>query len=206
MQRNAILEPIQSSFLSCPKDVEIILNRLFVESGKYSNWLKRLLIINTPDCLDPSITKYDDIVSKYSVKDLFEKSYIRQTPRLEFDEHEDVQSYILLSFDNFTTNSANERFRDCMVNFDILSHTTQWQLDEFRIRPLMIAGYIDGILNETRLSGIGTLEFMGASEIILNEYLGGVLLRYRAVHGREDVTTIDPTKPGPQDLGFPPVK
>ena len=99
MQRNALLEPIQSSFLSCDKDVEIILNRLFVESGKYSNWLKRLLIINTPDCLDPKITKYDDIVSKYSVRDLLAKDYIRQTPRLEFNEHEDVQSYILLSFE-----------------------------------------------------------------------------------------------------------
>ncbi len=186
MQRNAILEPIQSSFLSCPKDVEIILNRLFVESGKYSNWLKRLLIINTPDCLDPSITKYDDIVSKYSVKDLFEKSYIRQTPRLEFDEHEDVQSYILLSFDNFTTNSANERFRDCMVNFDILSHTTQWQLDEFRIRPLMIAGYIDGILNLKKLSGVGEFVFLGCNELLLDPELAGYTLSYAAVHFTED--------------------
>lgn len=138
MQRNG-LEPIQSSFLSCEKDVEIILNRLFVESGKYSNWLKRLLIINTPDCLDPKITKYDDIVNKYSVKDLMQKDYIRQTPRLEFNEHNDVQSYILLSFDNFTTNSANNRFRDCMVNFDILCHTKQWEMEDFRVRPLMIA-------------------------------------------------------------------
>lgn len=186
MQRNAILEPIQSSFLSCPKDVEIILNRLFVESGKYSNWLKRLLIINTPDCLDPNITKYDDIVSKYSVKDLFEKSYIRQTPRLEFDEHEDVQSYILLSFDNFTTNSANERFRDCMVNFDILSHTTQWQLDDFRIRPLMIAGYIDGILNLKKLSGVGEFVFLGCNELLLDPELAGYTLSYAAVHFTED--------------------
>lgn len=186
MQRNAILEPIQSSFLSCPKDVEIILNRLFVESGKYSNWLKKLLIINTPDCLDPNITKYDDIVSKYSVKDLFEKSYIRQTPRLEFDEHEDVQSYILLSFDNFTTNSTNERFRDCMVNFDILSHTTQWQLDDFRIRPLMIAGYIDGILNLKKLSGVGEFVFLGCNELLLDPELAGYTLSYAAVHFTED--------------------
>lgn len=186
MQRNAILEPIQSSFLSCPKDVEIILNRLFVESGKYSNWLKRLLIINTPDCLDPNITKYDDIVSKYSVKDLFEKNYIRQTPRLEFDEHEDVQSYILLSFDNFTTNSANERFRDCMVNFDILSHTTQWQLDNFRVRPLMIAGYIDGILNLKKLSGVGEFVFLSCNELLLDPEIAGYTLSYAAVHFTED--------------------
>ena len=186
MQRNALLEPIQSSFLSCEKDVEIILNRLFVESGKYSNWLKRLLIINTPDCLDPKITKYDDIVNKYSVKDLIQKDYIRQTPRLEFNEHNDVQSYILLSFDNFTTNSANNRFRDCMVNFDILCHTKQWEMEDFRVRPLMIAGYIDGILNLKKLSGVGQFVFLGCNELILDSNLAGYTLSYEAVHFTED--------------------
>jgi hypothetical protein len=185
MQRNG-LEPIQSSFLSCEKDVEIILNRLFVESGKYSNWLKRLLIINTPDCLDPKITKYDDIVNKYSVKDLMQKDYIRQTPRLEFNEHNDVQSYILLSFDNFTTNSANNRFRDCMVNFDILCHTKQWEMEDFRVRPLMIAGYIDGILNLKKLSGVGQFVFLGCNELILDSNLAGYTLSYEAVHFTED--------------------
>lgn len=186
MQRNALLEPIQSSFLSCDKDVTLILNRLFVESGKYSNWLKRLLIINTPDCLNPNITRYDDIVNKYSVKDLFDKDYIRQTPRLEFNEHEDVQSYILLSFDNFTTNSANERFRDCMVNFDILCHTKQWEMEDFRVRPLMIAGYIDGILNLKKLSGVGQFLFLGCNELILDSNLAGYTLSYEAVHFTED--------------------
>lgn len=185
MQRNG-LEPIQSSFLSCEKDVEIILNRLFVESGKYSNWLKRLLIINTPDCLDPKITKYDDIVNKYSVKDLMQKDYIRQTPRLEFNEHNDVQSYILLSFDNFTTNSVNNRFRDCMVNFDILCHTKQWEMEDFRVRPLMIAGYIDGILNLKKLSGVGQFVFLGCNELILDSNLAGYTLSYEAVHFTED--------------------
>lgn len=186
MQRNALLDPIQSSFLSCEKDTEIILNKLFAESGKYSNWLKRLLIINTPDCLNPNITRYDDIVNSYSVQDLFNKKYIRTTPRLEFDEHEDVQSYILLSFDNFTTNSANNRFRDCMVNFDILCHTKQWQMDNFRIRPLMIAGYIDGILNLNKLSGVGQFLFLGAQELILDANLAGYTISYEAVHFTED--------------------
>lgn len=186
MQRNALLEPIQSSFLSCEKDTEIILNKLFAESGNYSNWLKRLLIINTPDCLDSKITKYDDIVRRYSVQDLYNKSYIRTTPRLEFNEHEDVQSYILLSFDNFTTNSANNRFRDCMVNFDIICHIKQWQMEGFRIRPLMIAGYIDGILNMSKLSGVGQFIFLGAQELILDANLAGYTVSYQAVHFTED--------------------
>jgi hypothetical protein len=187
MQRNAILPPIQSSFLSCEKDTEIILNKLFVESQQYSNYLKRLLIINTPDCLDPSITRYDEIVKKYSIKDLKDKDYIRQSPRLEFNEHEDVQSYIHLSFDNFMTNQVNERFRDCMVHFDIMCHTKQWEMQGFKIRPLMIAGYIDGILNGCKLSGIGTLDFLSCNEIVLNQNLSGYCLMYSATHGNDDL-------------------
>lgn len=187
MQRNAvIIPPVQSSFLSCPKDVELILNKLFKESNPYSSWLKRLLIINMPDCLDTSITKYDSVVNKYSVKDLFDKQYLRQTPRLEFNEHEDVQSYIMISFDNFTTNAINPQFKDCIVNFDIICHTKQWELEDFMIRPLMIAGYIDGILNHKRLSGVGEFLFLGCNEIILDENLAGYTLSYSAIHFSED--------------------
>ena len=185
MQRNA-LPQIQSSFLSCEKDTELILNRLFVDGQKYSKWLKRLLIINTKDCLNQNIKKYDDIVDNYSVADLIEKQYIKTTPRLEFNEHEDVQSYILLSYDNFTTNPSNNQFRDCMINFDIICHTKQWDLDDLRVRPLMIAGYIDGILNLGKLSGVGETVFLGCNELILDENLAGYTLSYQVVHFTED--------------------
>lgn len=186
MQRNALLPPIQSSFLSCPKDAEIILNKLFKESKPYSNWLKRLLVINTPDCLDPNITKYDRIVDGLSVKDLIDQQYLRLTPRLELSEHEDVQSYVLLTFDNFVTNAVNPRFRDCIVNFDIICNTKQWELEDFRTRPLMIAGYIDGILNFSKLSGVGEFIFLGCQELLLDENLAGYTLMYSAVHFTED--------------------
>lgn len=185
MQRNA-LPPIQSSFLSCPQDVKLILNKLFVESGQYGDWLKKLLIINQPNCLQSNLIEYDNIVRQYSVKDLFDKSYIRLTPRLEFGEHENVQSYIMLTFDNFTSNGTDPKYRDCMINFDILCNTKQWQLDDFRIRPLMIAGYIDGILNLKKLSGIGELVFLGCNELLLDPNLAGYTLSYQAVHFTED--------------------
>ena len=41
-----------SSFLSCEKDIEEILKVLFVSSKPYSDHIKRLLVINTKDCLD----------------------------------------------------------------------------------------------------------------------------------------------------------
>ena len=48
-------------------------------------------------------------------------------------------------------------------------------------------GYIDGILNECKLTGIGTLNFIGANEIVLSEELAGYCLMYRAVHGDDDL-------------------
>ena len=67
-------------------------------------------------------------------------------------------------------------------------------MDDYKLRHWQIAGYIDGILNESKLSGIGTLQFMGASQLVLNEYLGGVILRYVATHmeNSDDSETVNP--------------
>jgi len=54
------------------------------------------------------------------------------------------------------------------------------------MRPIKIAGYIDGILNNSRLSGVGELSFLGCNELILDENLAGYCLMYAAVHGSED--------------------
>ena len=47
---NGFVGEFNSSFLSCEKDTESIVNKLFVESRPYSDELKRLLVINTKDC------------------------------------------------------------------------------------------------------------------------------------------------------------
>ena len=73
-------------------------------------------------------------------------------------------------------------------------------MEDYQLRPWMIAGYIDGILNEARLLGIGTLQFLGASQLVLNEYLGGVLIRYVATHGHDDEGHVNSKLPAPQDL------
>ena len=59
-------------------------------------------------------------------------------------------------------------------------------MDDFQIRPLKIAGYIDGILNNAKLTGIGELNFMGCNELVLDEVLSGYTLSYRAIHGSDD--------------------
>jgi hypothetical protein len=42
------------------------------------------------------------------------------------------------------------------------------------------------MFNNQHLTGIGKLEFFGASQIVLNDEFAGISLMYRAVHGEED--------------------
>lgn len=176
-----------SSFLSCEKDLESILRRLFIETKPFSDELKRLLVINTKDCLDNfNNPLYEEKIREMTLAKLKEDGYIRIIPKIEFAEHDDVKAYILISFDNFTTNASNPQFRDCVVNFDVVCHTDYWDLGNFRLRPLKIVGYIDGLLNNARLSGIGTFQFIGCNELILNDELSGYSLSYSAIHGSDD--------------------
>ena len=184
---NGYIGEFKSSFLSCEKDTETIIKKLFVDSKPYSDMLKRLLLINTPDCLnDMTNPAYLKKIKETSIQDLKEQGYLRFGPKIALGENEEVKSYIRLSFDHFTP-SRNEYFRDCIVEIDILCHPEYWDIGNFRQRPLKIAGYIDGILNENKLSGIGTLNFAGCNELLLDENLAGYCLMYTAVHGNDDL-------------------
>ncbi len=190
-----LFKRIDSSFLSCEKDTETILRRLFIESRPYSDTLKKLLVINTTDCLTSNNPNYQKKIDSMSIKDLKDNQYIRLSPKLTFGEHEEIKSYILISFDNFTPNESNPEFRDCTVSFDILCHTDYWDLDNYQLRPLKIAGYIDGILNDTKLSGIGKFHFMGLNQLILDKNLSGYTLMYRAIHSVDGDDKIPPVPP-----------
>ena len=205
-------KPITSSFLSYEKDAETILKKLFVESRPYSDILKRLLVVNTKDCLDNTKSEVYENAIKMSVKELRDKGYIRLEPKIRMyehgthhphdsdkdekdrgknkdckdKEHESLKSYIILTFDNFVPNPTNPQFRDCIVTFDVICHTDYWDIGNYRLRPLKIAGYIDGLLDDCKLSGIGTFQFAGCNELILSEDLAGYTLTYKAIHGSDD--------------------
>ena len=179
--------PLTSSFLSCDKDAERIIRKLFIESRPYSDELKRLLVINTKDCLDDVTNPiYLKKLEEMSVSRLMDEGYIKLSPKIRLPEHEEVKSYMILTFDNFTPNPTNPQFRDCLVAFDIVCHTDYWDIGDYRMRPLKICGYIDGLLNNSKLTGIGTLQFAGCNELILSEDLSGYTLTYKAIHGSDD--------------------
>ena len=178
---------LESSFLSCEKDTETILRRLFIESQPHNQTLKRLLVINTKDCLtnlDEPI--YKTKLAEMNLPKLVQEGYVKLAPKIRIPEHEEIKVYLILTYDNFVPTS-NPKFRDCTIHFDIICHTDYWQMDNYQIRPLKIAGFIDGILNNAKLSGIGTLQFMGCKELVLDEVLSGYCLTYLATHGSDDL-------------------
>ena len=189
MRKDLALKPTDftSSFLSYEKDLETILRAIFVESYPHSEQLKKLLVINNKDCLDNTESKvYKEVLERTNLHTLVKDGYVKLAPKIRMPEHEEVKSYIIISVDNFTPNQGNDYYRDCTISFDVICHLDQWDLGNYRIRPLKIVGYLDGLLNNAKLSGIGTLDFVGCNELILNEDLAGYTLTYRAIHGNDD--------------------
>lgn len=162
----------ESSFLSLEKDMGIIVDMIMKNDR-----LKKMLYYTTKDCLNkPNLTEQETI-------SLFGKQ-IKTVPKLFVDGS--VLNYIIISFDNFSSNRTNPEFRDNVIEFDIICHFDQWQMRDFELRPYRIAAEIDSMFNNKRLTGIGDIEFIGANQMILTDEYAGICLMYKAIHGEED--------------------
>ncbi len=162
----------KSSFLAMEKDLQLITDLMFKNKR-----LKKLLHYTVPNALDQKDLTQEETYA------LFGKN-IKIVPKLYVDGS--VLSYVIISFDNFTPNATNPEFRDNVISFDIICHFDQWQLQDFQLRPYRIAAEIDSMINDKHLSGIGTLHFLGANQIILNDEFAGLSLMYSAIQGEED--------------------
>lgn len=180
MKREVYKYP-KSSFLGLEKDMDILIN-LFLKNEN----LKKMLYYTSTDCLNkPHLSEKESL-------ELFGKN-IRIVPKLQIDG--EVKNYVIISFDNFTTNSTNPEFRDNLIQFDIICHFDQWHLKDCQLRPYRIAAEIDSMLSEQRLTGIGKVQFLGAKQMILTDEFAGLCLMYQVIHGEEDKNKA----PNPED-------
>lgn len=173
-----------SSFLATEKDLDILVN-LILKNDR----LKKLLYYSTKDALTQAP------VSLEAALDMFGKQ-IKIVPKLKVDYNE--WCYVIISFDNFTTNMTNPAFRDNIISFDIVCHFNQWQLTDFKLRPYLIAAEIDTMLQNQRLTGIGEITFLGANQIVLSDEFAGVTLMYQAIHGVEGEDSKNALNPADQ--------
>lgn len=166
----------KSSFLSIDKNLALIVNKM-LENQR----LCKLLYYTQRDCL-----KAENLTPKEKLSLI--DNQIKITPYLPINS--DCPIYIVITFNRFLPNYKNPEFRDFNIKIDIICHPDHWHLGNFALRPYKIAGEIDAMLNKTKLTGIGEVEFQGADDLLLNEQLCGLTLIYRTVQGVED--QIDP--------------
>lgn len=161
----------ESSFLAMKKDFALIINKMLANKR-----LKKLLFYPDKNCEGLA-----DLTQEQTYGLL--NRQIKLVPKLEIDS--EILTYVIISADNFLQNE-NPQFRDNELTFDIICHFDQWNLGDFKLRPYEIAGEIDAMLNNKHLSGIGTLQFIKAAQIILNDEFAGLSITYEATHGKED--------------------
>ena len=158
----------KTTFATAQKDLFKITEK-FIENEN----LKKLLFHQSKDALDQECLTDAETIG------LLHKN-IRVIPQLPIDE--EVMSYVIVTFDNFTTNAKNPEFRDNIITFDVICHLDTWVMNNYQLRPYMIMGEIDGMFNKKKLNGIGTVEFMSANQLLLSGELAGFTLMYRVIN------------------------
>ena len=165
------LQP-KSSFLSVDKDMNLIVNCI-LENER----LCKMLYYSSADALKRRELTEEEKLS------MFGKN-IKIVPKLTVDN--EVLQYLCIGFSNFITNPTNPEFRDHTIEFDIVCHFDQWTLGDFALRPYKIAAELDTMFDKKKFAGIGLLEFVGATPIMLTDEFGGLCLMYRTVNGEDD--------------------
>ena len=96
-----------------------------------------------------------------------------------YDDSTEKMSYITAIFDGFTVNQLNPEFKISKVRFDIACPYDEWILNGHSLRPYLIMEEIDKMFNETKLKGIGNLQFYRADNLTLSPWIGGYSMEYR---------------------------
>lgn len=188
MKKNQYEYP-QSSFFGMAKDTAIIMDKILSNQA-----VLKLLYYTDPNCLDPNNSACPQVTGE-QIKEMMKTRQISTVPQLQIDENDIKKSYLRITFDTFTPNADNDFYRDHIVEIKIICHFEDWVLNGYELRPYRIAGEIDSRLDKQKLTGIGTLNFIGADQDIYDEEYGGITLRYLAIRGHEDDYP-DPTLKG----------
>lgn len=157
---------LKSSFNSVEKDLAYILQKISENES-----LMKLLVLKENDTKPLSAQEKKEIL----------KNNIRIVPKLS-DFNTDVESYIVISFDNFTQNDENPEYRDKILIFDIICHLDTWNMDDFKLRPYKILGHLDMMLNKKSLDGTCTINFMGANILSIDDSISGVTALYSVIY------------------------
>lgn len=165
--------PKGDAFQGISKDMSIIVERILSNQN-----VLKLLEYNVRDW------KSQPSVTNEQIEKMLENEQISPVPRLRIEKQR--KTYLRLNIGTVVPNANNPEFFDNTFGIDILCHYDDWNLGNFQLRPLRIAGEIQSMLDKTHLDGIGVLNFITMSPVVYNAEYAGVSLTYLAVRGHED--------------------
>ena len=93
------------------------------------------------------------------------------------DEEQKAQSFLTILFENYEIND-NVDYKNATLRFDIICPSNSWVINDSDLRPFKIMQIIDGMMNGSRLEGIGNLQFKEANIIIPSAYHTGYMMEY----------------------------
>ena len=157
---------LKSSFNSVEKDLAYITQKI----GENESLLK-LLVLKENDTNRLTAEEKKEIL----------KNNIKIVPKLT-DCNTDVESYIVINFDNFTQNEENSEYRDKMLIFDIICHLDTWNMGDFKLRPYKILGHLDMMFNKKSLDGTCTIDFIGANVLSMDDSISGITAFYSVIY------------------------
>ncbi len=118
--------------------------------------------LNEPDLTNPDI--------------LMNKN-IRVVPKVP-DELTEKGSFIVVLFNSFDVNEENEKTILTEIAFDIICPLDEWMINAESLRPFLIMGEINNMLNGLQIKGIGKLRFIGAERVSFSPVYAGYRMTF----------------------------
>lgn len=95
------------------------------------------------------------------------------------DDLKTKENFIVVTFKSFHTNPSNKEFKVGKIQVAVVCPFEEWVLDTNSLRPYLLMQEIDKELNEQKINGIGTLNFINAQQLTLSPQLGGFSMEYQ---------------------------
>lgn len=139
-----------------------------VDKLKQDDDLGKLLLFNDKDPLSHELLNQDE-------KNDLVYSKIYPIPFLgDMDEE---GSFLIITFDKISQSTENPKFKNFIISVDVISHVNLWGT-KGGLRPFLLMERVDSILNQNRFSGIGKLQFVDSSLMVLTSEQMGYSLKY----------------------------
>ena len=88
-------------------------------------------------------------------------------------------SFIIVVFDQYTINPANPDYKICRIRFDVVCPFSEWVINADNLRPYLLMQELDTMFNQSKLNGLGHLQFTHSEPLVLSPQMGGYSMYYQ---------------------------